>query len=121
MSKRLSSIKTSCPLFDKAISYIDNIVPKLKQYQEDGLVVDDWLIKEIKDDIDYEKSNIEEARSINGDLRDTCLDIADTKNEEIEELHKRMEDIEKDYEKRIDELGVKIRELELLANEPTSQ
>jgi len=76
MSKRLRDIPTSCPMFDKAIEelkYIERLVePEIWNSFE----------REIAAAIDY----INEGRSVNGELRDCCVDIAEEKDKEIEKL-----------------------------------
>lgn len=73
MSKRLRDIPTSCPMFDKAIAELRLI---------EGLVDEDvW--RSIKNEIACAIDYIEEGRTVNGDLRDTCVDIADTLKQEI--------------------------------------
>lgn len=74
MSKRLRDIPTSCPMFDKAINILEN------------LNLDEEIYESVKYEIDTVIDYINEGRSVNGDLRDTCVDIADEKNKEIEKL-----------------------------------
>lgn len=102
MSKRLKNIPTSCPMFDKAIAeleYIERLVEK-----------DVW--EDIKKSISTAIDCIEEGRTVNGDLRDTCSDIADTKDKEIAELEDRYSDEIKDLNSTITHLQDKVEELE---------
>lgn len=119
MSKRLSDIETSCKHFDNAIGYLKELLEGVKSYKESGEPVDEWLIKNVSDYIKDAEYSIEIGRDINGQLRDTCSDIADEKQKEINELESRIEDLEKDHEEEIDKLNNKIEELEdLLPTQP---
>jgi len=85
MSKRLSQIPTSCPVFNKALEAIKEIEEYL------GEKICDQLRYEIDTVIDC----IEECRTINGDLRDTCSDIIDEKDKKIDELNNEIENLTK--------------------------
>ena len=74
MSKRLRDIPTSCPMFDKAIKILEN------------LNLDEEVYEAVKNDIDTVIDYINEGRSVNGDLRDCCVDIAEEKDKEIDSL-----------------------------------
>jgi len=76
MSKRLRDIPTSCRMFDKAISEL--------KYIESILEPETW--KSIEREIFAAMEYIEEGRSVNGDLRDCCVDIIEEKDKEIEKL-----------------------------------
>jgi Asp-tRNA(Asn)/Glu-tRNA(Gln) amidotransferase C subunit len=84
MSKRLSDIPTSCPMFDKAISILEN------------LNLDEEVYESIKNDINTVIDYINEGRSVNGDLRDTCLDIAEEKDKEIDSLYKEIDELKEE-------------------------
>lgn len=102
MAKRLKDIPTSCRMFDKAISSLDNI----KQ------VVDTDVWDTIEVYIEYAKGYIEEGRDVNGDLRDTCVEIAETKDKEMMELEDKYQDEIKDLNSNITDLQDKVEELE---------
>ena len=74
MSKRLRDIPTTCPMFDKAIKILEN------------LSLDEETYEQVKYEIDTVIDLINDGRSANGDLRDTCVDIAEEKQKEINEL-----------------------------------
>lgn len=119
MSKRLSDIETSCRHFDEAIKYLKYLLEEVESYKQSGEIVDEWLVKKVSDYIKNAEYSIEIGRDINGQLRDTCSDIADEKQKEINELESRIEDLEKDHEEEIDKLNNKIEELEdLLPTQP---
>ena len=92
MSKRLRSIPNSCPSFDNAIRYLGDI--------EDSVGIE--YLETIKKYISYAVDSIEEARSINADLRDTCSDIASEKDDEIERLEEEISKL-KDEITRLEE------------------
>lgn len=74
MSKRLRDIPTTCPMFDKAIKILENLSLSEEEYEN------------VRHDIDTVIDLINEGRSVNGDLRDCCVDIAESKDREIEQL-----------------------------------
>jgi phage host-nuclease inhibitor protein Gam len=84
MSKRLRDIPTSCPMFDKAISILEN------------LNLDEKVYEAVKNDIDTVIDYINEGRSVNGDLRDTCVDIAEDKDKEIDSLCKEIDELKEE-------------------------
>ena len=84
MSKRLRDIPTSCPMFDKAIKILEN------------LSLEESVYESIKDEIESVIDYIEEGRSVNGDLRDCCVDIAEEKDKEIDSLYKEIDSL-KEY------------------------
>ena len=81
MSKRLRDIPTSCPMFDKAISILEN------------LNLDEEVYETVKYEIDTVIDYINEGRSVNGDLRDCCVDIAEEKDKEIDSLYKEINEL----------------------------
>jgi len=84
MSKRLRDIPTSCPMFDKAIKILEN------------LSLEESVYESIKDEIESVIDYIEEGRSVNGDLRDCCVDIAEEKDKEIDSLYKEIDSLKED-------------------------
>jgi len=84
MSKRLSDIPTSCPMFDKAIKILEN------------LNLNEEVYESVKNDIDTVIDYINEGRSVNGDLRDCCVDIAEEKNKEIDSLCKEIDELKEE-------------------------
>lgn len=104
MSKRLRDIPTSCKMFDSAIS-------ELKYIER---IVEPEVWKEIEKEINAAIEYIEEGRSINGELRDTCSDIANEKNEEIGELCDNIQELKEEYEQKIDEMEDEIYRLKEL-------
>lgn len=81
MSKRLRDIPTTCPMFDKAIKILENLSLSEEDYER------------VKNDIDTVIDLINEGRSANGYLRDTCVDIAEEKDKEIESLLKKINEL----------------------------
>lgn len=84
MSRWLRDIPTSCKMFDKAILELKDI--------ETNVDIEVW--ETIRKNIEYAIDYIEEARGVNGDLRDTCVDIAEEKNKEIGILLERINELE---------------------------
>ena len=85
MSRYLKDIETSCKYFDSINSIIKEVQDDIKSYKdcdEDTL----FFLKTIIDNLDYTHDNVESARSINNDLRTACSEIAEIKNERIQEL-----------------------------------
>lgn len=80
MSKRLNTIPTSCPIYDKLVLEI----------QEIKNILGDSVFSLIKSEIDNIQGFADQIRDIAGDLRDTCSDILDEKNKEIEELQEEL-------------------------------
>jgi len=101
MSKRLSEIRTSCPIFDKALASIKEI--------EDFL--GEKICEQLGGDINTIIDCIEECRGINGDLRDTCSDIIDEKDKEIANTTDEKDDEISKLEDKIYELEREIEEL----------
>jgi len=102
MSKQLSKIQTTCPIYDKIVKEVEYIKNTL----------DEETYNSIKGELDLILYYADEIRNIAGDLRDTASDIADDKNKEIEELQSQLEDLEKDKNYQIEKLEDRIYELE---------
>jgi hypothetical protein len=81
MSKRLGDIPDTCPIYDEIKSRISEIK--------------NILGEQVSILIDYELTKIlkcaDQIRNTCADLRETASDIADSKNEEIEEIRKDMQ------------------------------
>lgn len=89
-------------MFDKAIAELD--------YIERLVEPDIW--DDINKGIAAAKEYIEEGRSINGQLRDTCSDIADEKNGEISDLNDEIENMCHTHKSEINQLQEEIYRLQ---------
>jgi len=86
MSKRLRDIPTTCPMFDKAIKILEN------------LSLDEETYEQVKYEIDSVIDWINDCRSVNGDLRDTCVDIAEEKQKEIDRLEEYISELKEEID-----------------------
>ena len=101
MSLKLSTIKTTCQLYDQIVEQIQGIHKALGPVAEL---------------IEYELTGIEtiadEMRCIAGDLRDTASDIAVNKNYEIDDIQAELDSTIKVHQIELDDLRGEI-ELEM--------
>lgn len=71
-------------MFDKAIKILEN------------LNLDEEVYEAVKNDIDTVIDYINEGRSVNGDLRGCCVDIAEEKDKEIDSLCKEIYELKEE-------------------------
>jgi len=83
----------------------DNAIAELNYLE---LIVEEDVWRDISGLISRAIDYINDGRTVNGDLRDTCISIADEKNAEIKELQDELSD----REGEIRELQEEVAELE---------